>query len=382
MISPDNYKKPLVSFILIGYNQERYVREAVNGVLSQTYSPLEIVLSDDCSKDNTYRVMSEMAADYKGAHKIILNRNETNLHVGRHVNRAMELATGEFIVMGACDDISLPRRVQTLYEKWRETDGRAFCIMSNAAAIDQNGKVIASHFFHAENDTNPGRIVLRRYDDRVRVSLLKTGYREVWYASGVLGATNAIQRKIYDEFGPLWGTLFGEDEALCYRANILGGVAYVDEPLVLYRRHTEHLVPDDVPPEKKAHYDYVLNQHIVRLDENNLRDTKTAFKKRFLSRSQARYFETRFRWELQRGQINILSHDRRWFSLAFVIVKYIAVGIRRKKMVGWLLWRCDPSLFAWVRRWTKHAKLEATPPPPGGCAPDPYLAFFGRQGQL
>ena len=40
---------PLVTFALFAYNQERYVREAVEGAFAQTYQPLEIILSDDCS---------------------------------------------------------------------------------------------------------------------------------------------------------------------------------------------------------------------------------------------------------------------------------------------------------------------------------------------
>ena len=43
--------RPLVTFALFAYNQEQYIREAVEGAFSQTYEPLEIILSDDCSSD-------------------------------------------------------------------------------------------------------------------------------------------------------------------------------------------------------------------------------------------------------------------------------------------------------------------------------------------
>jgi len=41
-------ERPLLTFALFGYNQEQYIREAVEGAFAQTYSPLEIILSDDC----------------------------------------------------------------------------------------------------------------------------------------------------------------------------------------------------------------------------------------------------------------------------------------------------------------------------------------------
>jgi glycosyltransferase involved in cell wall biosynthesis len=75
--------RPLISFILIACNQKRFIREAVEGTFSQTYSPLEIVLSDDCSRDRTFEIMKELTASYQGPHKIILNRNENKPGITR-----------------------------------------------------------------------------------------------------------------------------------------------------------------------------------------------------------------------------------------------------------------------------------------------------------
>jgi hypothetical protein len=85
--------RPLVTHFLYGYKQERSIRAAIEGVLAQTYQPLEVVLSDDCSPDGTYRVMQEMAAAYRGPHKVVLNRNPKNLGIAGHVERIMEIAS-------------------------------------------------------------------------------------------------------------------------------------------------------------------------------------------------------------------------------------------------------------------------------------------------
>ena len=50
--------RPLITFALMAYNQEQLIEEAVAGALAQTYSPLEIILSDDCSTDRTFSIMS------------------------------------------------------------------------------------------------------------------------------------------------------------------------------------------------------------------------------------------------------------------------------------------------------------------------------------
>ena len=86
--------KPLVTISMLTYNQERYVRDAVRGVLAQTYEPLEIVISDDCSTDGTWNIILEEVDAYRksgGVHKnIVLNRNEKNLGLIRHCQEQTE----------------------------------------------------------------------------------------------------------------------------------------------------------------------------------------------------------------------------------------------------------------------------------------------------
>src|SRR3954469_13971939 len=110
--------KPLLTFTIAAFNQEAFIREAVEGAFCQTYSPLEIVLSDDCSRDRTFEIMQEMAAGYRGLHRLILNRNPSQLSIGGHVNRVVELSKGELIIGAAGDDVSLPDRTQTAFETW------------------------------------------------------------------------------------------------------------------------------------------------------------------------------------------------------------------------------------------------------------------------
>ena len=55
-------ERPLVTFLQFSYNLEHFIREAVEGAFAQTYSPLQIILSDDCSTDKTFEITRAMAA--------------------------------------------------------------------------------------------------------------------------------------------------------------------------------------------------------------------------------------------------------------------------------------------------------------------------------
>jgi glycosyltransferase involved in cell wall biosynthesis len=210
-------ERPLISFILVCYKQEQFVREAVAGAFAQTYAPLEIILSDDCSPDGTFAVMEEMAKAYRGPHRVVLNRNPKNLGLVGHINRAVEMATGEFIVPGAGDDISLPHRTETVVRLWQESGGRAKSIYSDVVGLQQD-EARTYHF-------------TARPEQNTLEHQLRTGN------CNVLGASQCYHRSLFDFFGPLPPTLFEEDHVLPFRAALLGEVVYCPEVLLKYRVH-------------------------------------------------------------------------------------------------------------------------------------------------
>jgi len=201
--------KPLVTFALFAYNQERYIREALAGALAQTYSPLQIVLSDDNSTDRTFEIMREVASQYHGPHQILLNRNESNQGIGMHVNKVMSLAEGEFIVVAAGDDISLPERTTVLVEKWIELGRGALSIHTSLWQIDEAG-----------------------HDLGIRRPVPKKSF---FVSDGIIGASHGWSKKLFDRFGDLVPGLYIEDQAVGFRALLLDGLFFIDLPLVKYR---------------------------------------------------------------------------------------------------------------------------------------------------
>ncbi len=209
--------RPLVTFALFAYNLERFVREAVEGALSQTYSPLEIILSDDCSSDSTFDIMQEMTSGYSGPHKIIINRNRVNLGIGGHVNRIMEMASGELIVAAAGDDVSLPGRCEELVEYWQANGRRFKSIYSDVILIDEVGQELG--FLSGPPFVGPLDEMLRRF------------------MPGVKGCSHAWTRDVFTRFGPLLPDTVCEDRVIPMRSHLLGGIGHCEKALVHYRQH-------------------------------------------------------------------------------------------------------------------------------------------------
>ena len=103
-------KQPLVSVIVVSYNAEKTVLETLDSVLRQTYQNVELVLSDDCSKDNTVQVARKWFDEHSTAFKggAYLLTAENNQGVCANFNKAIRSSHGEWIKIIAADDILLP----------------------------------------------------------------------------------------------------------------------------------------------------------------------------------------------------------------------------------------------------------------------------------
>ena len=112
--------RPLVSILLIAYNQRELVGQAIAGALAQTYSPLEILISDDASGDGTFEAIQSAVAGYAGPHRVVLNRNEANVGIGAHLSRLAAMSKGELLFVAAGDDISLPQRCDVVFDAFRQ----------------------------------------------------------------------------------------------------------------------------------------------------------------------------------------------------------------------------------------------------------------------
>ncbi len=216
---PSDATKPLVTFAVLTYNHEKYIREALEGAFCQSYSPLEILISDDNSTDQTYEVIHEMVAFYRGPHKVIVNQNRTNLGIGGQVNRMFELASGEILIFAAGDDISVASRTQCVVDCF-QSNNLAMAVLSAHSIMDECGKLIKQH--HGK---------LGRFFREIT--------RPIICASGGgygLGAAYSYRKQVGFWPEPFPVTLMNEDRLLPLRAVLLGNIEYIPKPLVQYRQ--------------------------------------------------------------------------------------------------------------------------------------------------
>jgi teichuronic acid biosynthesis glycosyltransferase TuaG len=104
----NNLKDVIVSIITPVYNSEQYIGETIESVLSQTHTNWEMIIADDCSKDNTAEIISKFTIDPR----IIYFKLENNSGAAIARNQALERAKGEYIAFLDADDMWKPEKLE------------------------------------------------------------------------------------------------------------------------------------------------------------------------------------------------------------------------------------------------------------------------------
>lgn len=155
---------PLVTVICLCYNQKRFVREAVESVINQSYSPLQLVVVDDASTDGSQDTITQLKVQYPQLEVLLLKENVGNC---RAFNRGLTLAKGQYLIDLAADDVLLADRVRIGVEALEEA-GEGFGVhFSDAIIIDEEGKFLKNHSDNFPHNTIPQgdvyREIIQRY---------------------------------------------------------------------------------------------------------------------------------------------------------------------------------------------------------------------------
>lgn len=133
---------PLVSVICICHNHSAFVTEALNSVVTQTYSHIELIIIDDASTDGSAKVIKQWLANHPQATLLI---NVENLGYCKTFNKAFALSKGDFIIDLAADDILLPERIATGVQALNQAGPEYGVTFSDALHMDAAGTVLWRH---------------------------------------------------------------------------------------------------------------------------------------------------------------------------------------------------------------------------------------------
>ena len=308
-----------VSVALCTYNGERYLKQQLESINTQTRLPNEVVICDDGSTDGTLEIVDEYARN--AACVVTVMRNERRLGSTKNFEKAISLCAGEIIVLCDQDDVWRQDKIQTLMSALSEDVSAVF---SNAEVVDEKLNPLGYSLWQKVRFTRRARKKFR--SGEVFETLVG---RNV-----VTGATMAFRRDVIDLFTPMPESWVHDGWiALCLAA---AGkkIAFIDELLITYRQHAgnqlgarklkllEH-VRRGLKTNLQADLSLVLRQYM---------DAYAVLSQRFsLSVAQKQLLERKVRHIARRQSLC----KKGWWLCAFVVMNELVAGRYYRYSNGW-----------------------------------------------
>lgn len=228
----DSSSTPRVSLGLPVCNGEDYVAEAIESVLSQTYTDYELIISDNASTDRTLEICEAYA---RKDPRIRIHRHATNLGAAPNFNSVFRLSNSEYYKWVAHDDLIAPEYLEKCVAVL-DRDPKIVLCHSLVQVIDGGGAQLGiydSEIYGREPAEVFGKIVVRAH-----------------WCTDIFGLirTSALRRT------HLFDSYHGADEIVLAELSMFGGFAKIDEPLFANREHDKRYSVDIALKDRTSWY--------------------------------------------------------------------------------------------------------------------------------
>jgi glycosyltransferase involved in cell wall biosynthesis len=211
--------EPRVTFGLPVYNGQRYLRQALDSILAQSYTDFEVVVCDNASTDDTSAICAEYG---RRDTRIRYHRNEVNIGGSRNYNRVVELARGPYFASGGHDDVWAPT--------WLER-----CVQ----VLDDQPHVVLAFAIERPIDAEGRRLPRKPFDLRVDAERPSVRFRDLIQLEHGIDTYAGLVRTDVLRRTPLEGQFADADRVLYAELALHGRFHQVPEELFFRRDHPE-----------------------------------------------------------------------------------------------------------------------------------------------
>ena len=198
-----------ISIALASYNGQKYILEQLESFSSQSRQPDEVIISDDCSTDETVALIRKFSLNAPFVVK--LYENKTNVGYARNFANALSKTTGDLIFLSDQDDVWFPNKINDVHNM--AISSEALLIMNDAEITDQN--------------LNPSGLS--------KLNQIKAmGFTSNKF---VMGCCAAIKRDLLDLTSPMDSSFPAHDTWISWFAEFMGLKVVCSEIMQYYRRH-------------------------------------------------------------------------------------------------------------------------------------------------
>ena len=221
--------EPLVTISTPCYNHEKYLPDYFEGIISQTYKNIELIIIDDASKDNSKKIIENYLPKLKKRFaRVVYIPRKKNIGLVKNCNEGLDLARGKYIIGFASDDIMLPTRVEENV-KFLEEHKDYGMVYSDAYIFNDDIDIKKINFDNLKFFSKQQKI----YSGNVMNQILVSNF--------IIGPTTCIRRSTLDKVGKYNEAYFFEDYDMWLKIAEHYKIGYINKKLSLYRENNNSL---------------------------------------------------------------------------------------------------------------------------------------------
>lgn len=224
---------PKVSVVMPSYNHASFIAEAVQSVLVQSLSDLELIVVDDGSTDDSLRIL----ADITDSRLRVIAQSNQGAHAA--FNRGLAETTGQYIALLNSDDVYHPQRLEKLVATL-EADPSLGLAGSHIEVIDAQGKTLGVK--HSYRDLEPWRLEAPERSFRAGADLRAALLTENYFATT---SNYVFARRWYEQIGGFRPLRYTHDWDFALRLAHTARLTIVPEPLLRYRVHRHNTIREN-----------------------------------------------------------------------------------------------------------------------------------------
>lgn len=219
--------EPTFSVIMPSYNHERYIGDAIESVLNQSYGDLELIIIDDASDDDSVTIIKKYQSEDS---RIRAYFHSQNLGIARTMNEAISKASGDYIALTASDDVWLENKLRDQIQILeRDSD---LVLWSDGWIIDAEGNRTGETFLEKHGALE------RKKSGNIFNELISANY--------IFGASVVARREYFQEIGYDTSLKFLNDYKVMLALARKRDFYFMNEPVACYRIHEENTIIRDI----------------------------------------------------------------------------------------------------------------------------------------
>lgn len=272
----DNNEK--IDILIATYNGEKYIKEQLDSILNQTYTNINVIISDDMSVDSTYEILKEYE---KKDTRVKVYRQSNNLGSNRNFEFLLTKVTSNYYMFSDQDDVWMQDKVEKTYNKIKQDNAGLVC--TDLLLVDENLNSLNSTF----NKKLKKERKLKKYNN----------WKMVFLYNVVTGCTIMSKKEYIKDILPIPDNKnVLHDHFISLVVGNKSIISYLDEPTIKYRQHAKNQVGTKKYTDRFKNFndtrDYLINLKLSIF--NTYLDRKSIFCDEFikLSNEAVDFFES------------------------------------------------------------------------------------------